>query len=72
MGLSPFTEKSYYYGTNVPGKPRRFLLNSGGRPKLFREIDRVRETNFEAFRFRPSRSASPASPRSREVAAGER
>ena len=36
--LSPFGEISYYFGTNIPGKPRKYLLNSGGRPKLFKEI----------------------------------
>ncbi len=52
---SSFTEKSYYYGTNIPGKPRRYLLNSGGRPKLFKEIARVKATDYEAFRLsRPS------------------
>jgi len=29
-----FGEISYYFGTNIPGKPRKYLLNSGGRPKL--------------------------------------
>jgi cation diffusion facilitator CzcD-associated flavoprotein CzcO len=70
VGLSPFTEKSYYYGTNVPGKPRRFLLNSAGRLKLFKEIQRVRDTDYAAFTL--SRSASPANPRSPEGAAAER
>ena len=51
-----FTERSYYFGTNVPGKPRRFLLNSGGRPKLFKEIARVKASDYNAFRL--SRSAS--------------
>src|SRR5690606_18122653 len=30
-----FGESSYYFGSNIPGKPRRYLLNSAGRPKLF-------------------------------------
>ena len=51
VALVSFTEKSYYFGTNVPGKPRRLLLNSGGRPKLFKEIARVVETDFKAFRL---------------------
>ena len=38
--LSPFGESSYFFGTNIPGKPRKYLLNSGGRPKLFKEIAR--------------------------------
>jgi cation diffusion facilitator CzcD-associated flavoprotein CzcO len=28
------SEKSYFYGTNIPGKPKRFLLNPGGRAKM--------------------------------------
>jgi cation diffusion facilitator CzcD-associated flavoprotein CzcO len=51
VALSSFTERSYYYGTNIPGKPRRYLLNSGGRPKLFKEIARVVETDYSAFRL---------------------
>jgi len=48
---SPFGETSYYFGSNIPGKPRKYLLNSGGRPKLFKEIRRVFDTDFEAFRL---------------------
>jgi hypothetical protein len=51
---SPFGESSYFFGTNIPGKPRRYLLNSGGRPKLFKEIARVIQNNYEAFRLSPS------------------
>ena len=54
VALSSFTERSYYYGTNIPGKPRRYLLNSGGRPKLFKEIARVVGTDYAAFRLRSS------------------
>ena len=52
-----FSEKSYYFGTNVPGKPRRYLLNAGGRPKLFKEMARVRATDYKAFRL--SRATAP-------------
>ncbi len=55
---SPFGESSYYFGSNIPGKPRRYLLNSGGRPKLFKEIRRVVENDYEAFRL--SRSSEQA------------
>ena len=55
---SPFSEASYYFGTNVPGKPRKYLLNSGGRPKLFKEIRRVKDNDFEAFTL--SRSSQQA------------
>jgi cation diffusion facilitator CzcD-associated flavoprotein CzcO len=53
---SPFGEHSYFFGSNIPGKPRRYLLNSGGRPKLFKEIAKVRENDYKAFRL--SRSSN--------------
>jgi cation diffusion facilitator CzcD-associated flavoprotein CzcO len=56
--MSPFGEISYYFGSNIPGKPRKYLLNSGGRPKLFKEIARVRANDYQAFRL--SRSSNPA------------
>jgi cation diffusion facilitator CzcD-associated flavoprotein CzcO len=55
--MSPFGESSYYFGSNIPGKPLRYLLNSGGRPKLFKEMARVRQNDYEAFSL--SRSYSP-------------
>ncbi|MGA3148436.1 MAG: NAD(P)/FAD-dependent oxidoreductase [Acidimicrobiales bacterium] len=48
---SPFGEASYFFGTNIPGKPHKYLLNSGGRPKLTKEIQRVFDTNYKAFRL---------------------
>ncbi len=48
---SPFGEASYFFGTNIPGKPRKYLLNSGGRPKLFKEIAKVVASDYEAFRL---------------------
>jgi cation diffusion facilitator CzcD-associated flavoprotein CzcO len=47
--LSPFTESSYFYGSNVPGKPRRYLINPGGRPKLLRMMAEVVENDYEGF-----------------------
>ncbi|MCB1004430.1 MAG: NAD(P)/FAD-dependent oxidoreductase [Acidimicrobiales bacterium] len=44
-----FGKSSYFFGANVPGKPRRYLLNAGGRPKLFKEMDRVKATDWAAF-----------------------
>jgi cation diffusion facilitator CzcD-associated flavoprotein CzcO len=52
---SNFGEISYYFGTNIPGKPRKYLLNSGGRPKLFSVIAEVKESSYAAFDL--SRSA---------------
>jgi cation diffusion facilitator CzcD-associated flavoprotein CzcO len=51
-----FGERSYYFGTNIPGKPRKYLLNSGGRPKLFKEMARVVESDYQAFNL----SGTPA------------
>ena len=53
----PFSEKSYFFGTNIPGKPRKYLLNSGGRPKLLTEIRRVKENGYDAFEL--ARSTHP-------------
>jgi hypothetical protein len=44
-----FGASSYYFGSNIPGKPRRYLLNSAGRPKFFKEIAKVVESDYEAF-----------------------
>jgi hypothetical protein len=46
-----FGTSSYYFGSNIPGKPRRYLLNALGRPKLFKEIAKVRESDYKAFRL---------------------
>jgi hypothetical protein len=54
-----FGESSYYFGSNVPGKPRKYLLNSAGRPKLLTEIRKVVESDYQAFKLtRPSPTAS--------------
>jgi hypothetical protein len=47
-----------YVGTNIPGKPRRYLLNTGGRPKLFEVIADTRATDYAAYEL--SRSSEPA------------
>ncbi|HEX4216874.1 MAG TPA: NAD(P)/FAD-dependent oxidoreductase [Acidimicrobiales bacterium] len=47
--MSTFTEASYFFGSNVPGKPVRYLLNPGGRPKLFKEMARIVEQEYKGF-----------------------
>jgi cation diffusion facilitator CzcD-associated flavoprotein CzcO len=47
---TPFGTIGQYVGGNIPGKPKRYLLNAGGRPKLFKEIARVKDTGWAAFR----------------------
>ena len=63
---SPFGESSYFFGTNIPGKPRKYLLNSGGRPKLFKEIAEGRRARLQGVPalalVRPWRRASRVSP----------
>ena len=54
-----FGESSYYFGTNIPGKPRKYLLNSAGRPKLLAEIAKVRRD-----RLRGVQALACAGPRS--------
>jgi cation diffusion facilitator CzcD-associated flavoprotein CzcO len=44
-----FGECSYYFGTNIPGKARKYLLNAAGRPKLFTEIAKVVDTDYASF-----------------------
>jgi cation diffusion facilitator CzcD-associated flavoprotein CzcO len=46
-----FGQSSYYFGANIPGKPRRYLLNSAGRPKLHVDMAAVRESDYKAFRL---------------------
>jgi cation diffusion facilitator CzcD-associated flavoprotein CzcO len=45
-----FGPSSYYFGANVPGKPRRYLLNSAGRPKLLADVAEQAATGYRAFR----------------------
>lgn len=46
-----FGPRSYYFGANIPGKPRRYLLNSAGRPKLHAVMAEQRADDYKAFRF---------------------
>ncbi|HVS66986.1 MAG TPA: NAD(P)/FAD-dependent oxidoreductase [Mycobacteriales bacterium] len=46
-----FGESSYYFGTNIPGKPRKYLLNAAGRPKLMELIAKSKANGFEPFVF---------------------
>jgi cation diffusion facilitator CzcD-associated flavoprotein CzcO len=51
-----FGEASYFFGANIPGKPRRYLLNSAGRPKLHAMIAEIRANDYRPFRFSVGRS----------------
>ena len=52
----PFTKISYFFGSNIPGKPVRNLLNPGGRPMLFRFIQELRDDGYASLSL-SSRSA---------------
>ena len=49
--MSNFSEDSYFFGANIPGKPRRYLLNPGGRPRLQAAMATVVNDDFRAFAF---------------------
>lgn len=49
LRYTSFVEHGQYYGTNVPGKPRRFLLNPAGRPALLRLIAKTVESDYAGF-----------------------
>jgi cation diffusion facilitator CzcD-associated flavoprotein CzcO len=49
---TPFGTIGQYVGGNIPGKPRRYLLNAAGRPKLFEEIARVKASGYADFELR--------------------
>jgi cation diffusion facilitator CzcD-associated flavoprotein CzcO len=46
---NPFGSIGQYVGGNIPGKPKRYLLNAGGRPKLFSTIAEVVEGDYGDF-----------------------
>ena len=51
-----FGQSSYYFGTNIPGKPRRYLLNSGGRPKLLSVIADEQSSGYRSFQMPSTQS----------------
>jgi cation diffusion facilitator CzcD-associated flavoprotein CzcO len=42
-------DHSHYYGANIPGKPRVYYLNPGGRAKLHEMLDEMIETDYRGF-----------------------
>ena len=52
-------EHSHYYGANVQGKPRKFLLNPGGRAKLRQMLGEMSSTEDYSGAF--SRAAAGVS-----------
>ena len=54
----PFTKISYFFGSNIPGKPVKNLLNPGGRPMLFDFIEQLRSEGYASLHL--SRSGERA------------
>jgi cation diffusion facilitator CzcD-associated flavoprotein CzcO len=57
---TPFGQIGQYVGGNIPGKPRRYLLNAAGRPKLFSTIAEVKDSDYADFTL--TTAAEPADP----------
>ena len=49
---APFGESSYFFGTQHPGQAAQVPAQLGRPAKLFKEIARVIDTDYEAFRTR--------------------
>ena len=47
--MSPFKELSYFFGSNIPGKAKAFLLNSLGRPKLLEMMEAAAKSDYAGF-----------------------
>jgi hypothetical protein len=47
-----------YVGSNIPGKPKRYLLNTGGRPKLLQIAAEVVQDDYRAYEL--SNASEPA------------
>ncbi|MFT4247618.1 MAG: NAD(P)/FAD-dependent oxidoreductase [Pseudomonas sp.] len=61
---TPFSpELSYYFGVNVPGKPRRFLINPAGRGVLFDVMAKSRQSGYADFSLSTApEQGTPAAP----------
>jgi cation diffusion facilitator CzcD-associated flavoprotein CzcO len=46
---SPFEKRGQYYGGNTPGKPKAYLLNPGGRPKLDEFMAKAIDSGYQDF-----------------------
>jgi hypothetical protein len=56
--VTTFGTIGQYVGSNIPGKPRRYLLNAGGRLKLFEIRADVVANDYRAFEM--SKASEPA------------
>lgn len=49
LDYNPFGEHSYFFGTNIEGKPKSFLLNPGGRPMLWESLRPHLDSKYDGF-----------------------
>ncbi len=55
--VTTFGTIGQYVGSNIPGKPRRYLLNTGGRLKLFEISADVVANDYQAYEM--SKASEP-------------
>jgi cation diffusion facilitator CzcD-associated flavoprotein CzcO len=60
--VTTFGTIGQYVGSNIPGKPKRYLLNTGGRFKLFEVIADVVANDYDAFEMSKSSGVRPSPP----------
>ena len=58
MTTTTFGTLGQYVGSNIPGKPRRYLLNTGGRMKLFEIIAATVADDYAAFEMSTAQAAA--------------
>ncbi|MGH3294892.1 MAG: hypothetical protein ACRDP7_24150, partial [Trebonia sp.] len=49
LPYSTFMKRGQYYGGNTPGKPKAYLLNPGGRPKLDEFMAKAVDRGYQGF-----------------------
>ena len=62
---TPFGTIGQYVGGNIPGKPKRYLLNAAGRPKLFSTIAEVKDSDYADFTLAKAAESAAALRRAR-------
>ena len=60
--VTTFGTVGQYVGSNIPGKPRRYLLNTGGRLKLFEISADVVANDYRAYEMSKAPAASDLPP----------
>jgi cation diffusion facilitator CzcD-associated flavoprotein CzcO len=58
--VTTFGTIGQYVGSNIPGKPKRYLLNTGGRFKLFEIIADVVANDYDAFEMSKASEVRPS------------